>query len=216
MAAAAVAESPRPIAETPEAPAEEPRWVDPNDYAPGDWYVLQVRAGREESALRHLKALAQQPEYAGLLLDAASPTQEDLPPRGSAGKAKKVRLYPGYLLVKTTLDDLAQQAIRRTPGILGFVGGDFHNPGAEEPTPLTPAEAAAMTGLQSPAPARYAAPYSVGDQVELVSGPFAQLTATVEALDDKKGRVKVKILAFGREVPTELDLDAVAPIKPAK
>ena len=48
-----------------------------------------------------------------------------------------------------------------------------------------------------------------GDQVRVVSGPFADFTGTVTEINPERGKVKVMVTIFGRETPVELDFSQV-------
>lgn len=210
--------SPPPVATAPPEPEPEPA-TDPADQEfasrPGSWYVLQVASGREDTTAKHLKALQKQPELEDHILEVMTPTQEELPPRDSGRKPKAVKLYPGYVLARLILDEPTHQAIRQAPGVIGFVGSDPEKLGVEDPTPLTPQEAASMTGLNQAAPPRRAAPYKVGELVEIAHGSFSQFTAVVSSIDEKKNRAWVKINILGRETPMEIDIDDAKTISPA-
>ena len=49
----------------------------------------------------------------------------------------------------------------------------------------------------------------VGDRVRVVSGPIANFTGTVDAIDEAANQVRVIVSMFGRETPVELELDQV-------
>ena len=49
------------------------------------------------------------------------------------------------------------------------------------------------------------APFSQGDAIKVVSGPFIDFTGFVESLNEDKQKVKVTVSIFGRPTPIELD-----------
>ncbi len=51
--------------------------------------------------------------------------------------------------------------------------------------------------------------YDVGDTVRINDGPLTSFTATVEAVEKDKNKVRVSVSMFGRETPVELELDQV-------
>jgi transcriptional antiterminator NusG len=52
--------------------------------------------------------------------------------------------------------------------------------------------------------------FSVGESVQVVSGPFRDFTGTIVELNEERGKLKVNISMFGRETPVELDFFQVA------
>jgi transcriptional antiterminator NusG len=63
--------------------------------------------------------------------------------------------------------------------------------------------------MQMEAP-KYKAPFSVGEAVKIVDGPFADFLGTIDNIDEEKGKIKVLVSIFGRETPVELDFLQVA------
>ena len=49
----------------------------------------------------------------------------------------------------------------------------------------------------------------MGDRVSIIDGPFEGYVGTVISLDVEKNSVQIMISMFGRETPTELELDQV-------
>jgi transcription termination/antitermination protein NusG len=45
----------------------------------------------------------------------------------------------------------------------------------------------------------------VGQAVKITDGPFTDFEGTVDAIDQEKGRVRVTVSFFGRDMPVELD-----------
>ena len=51
--------------------------------------------------------------------------------------------------------------------------------------------------------------YAVGDEVNVISGPFAGKSGTVESIDFEKETAKVLIDFLGNQTPMEIDLVAL-------
>ena len=51
--------------------------------------------------------------------------------------------------------------------------------------------------------------FSVGDMVQVISGPFADFIGVVSEANPERGKVKVLVSIFGRETPVELDFSQV-------
>lgn len=118
------------------------------------------------------------------------------------GEEKKLitrKIFPGYVLIKMVMTDDTWYIIRNTTGVTGFVG-----PGSK-PVPLTEEEVEAL-GVDV---REIFAEYSVGDNVKIIEGAFVNQTGTVEAIDNKTGKVSVSVVMFGRQTSLELDISNV-------
>ena len=94
--------------------------------------------------------------------------------------------------------------INNIQGVIKFLGT------GSEPRPLPDEELAKIFGGPDAAPAPEAAPveqipFTVGQVVEVVEGPFNEFSGTVQEIYSDKGKVKVEVSLFGR--PTSLELD---------
>jgi transcriptional antiterminator NusG len=119
-------------------------------------------------------------------------------------------MFPGYLLVRSQLDDQAWFVIRNTPGVTGFVGQ-----GAKpSPLPRRDVESFLMpeTGTEEQV-AQRAKPrleYEIGETVRVKEGPFADFSGEVIELNEDQLKLKVLVNIFGRETPVELEFSKVA------
>lgn len=51
--------------------------------------------------------------------------------------------------------------------------------------------------------------YQIGQVVQLVEGPFAGFTGTIEAINETKRRLRITIPIYGRQTPMEFAFDEV-------
>ena len=116
------------------------------------------------------------------------------------------KVFPGYLLVRMGLDDDAWYVVRNTPGVTGFVGS------GAKPTPLSRREVEDILGTgvkEEGAPiekkVRPRLEYEVGEQVRVVTGPFADFNGVISEIDVDRSKLKVLVNIFGRETPVELE-----------
>jgi transcriptional antiterminator NusG len=179
-----------------------------------EWYAVHTYVGHEERVKENMMQRARSLGIADRIYQVIVPSEETVEHR-DGGKKEVVRrkLFPGYVFVQMDLGDNpdepneAWEVVRNTPGVTGFVGT------ATRAVPLTPDEEArilgtlGMTGTrEKPKPK---VTFSVGDMVQVTSGPFADFTGVVSDLDPDKGKVKVLVSIFGRETPVELDFSQV-------
>jgi transcriptional antiterminator NusG len=120
------------------------------------------------------------------------------------------KMFPGYLLVRSQLDDQAWFVIRNTPGVTGFVGQ------GAKPSPLPRRDVEAFlvpkggTEEQVAQRAKPRLEYEVGETVRVKEGPFADFSGEVIEINEDQLKLKVLVNIFGRETPVELEFSKVA------
>ena len=132
--------------------------------------------------------------------------------KGGARRVVQKKMYPGYVLVRMRLDDNTWGIVRNTPGVTGFVG-----PSGAKPTPLSRKEVEDILGVAkpegSPAAEKKVRPrveFEEGEQVRVVTGPFADFNGAISEIDIDRSKLKVLVNIFGRETPVELEFGQVA------
>jgi transcriptional antiterminator NusG len=112
------------------------------------------------------------------------------------------KLYPGYVLIETTMSQEAQHLVNSVQGVIKFVGT------GKMPQPLRQDEVNRLLGIAeetADSGPKEEIPYLVGQAVEITEGPFADFSGTVEEVLGDKGKVKVSVSLFGRPTTVELD-----------
>lgn len=169
------------------------------------WYAVQTTAGHENK----VRTLLQQritddprPEDEKLVRQALVPTQEAIEIKAGKKVLVERKLYPGYVLIETTMSQEAQHLVNGVQGIIKFVGT------GRLPQPLRPEEVNRLLGVTEEAPdsaPKEEIPFLVGQAVEITEGPFSDFSGTVEEILADKGKVKVSVSLFGRPTTVELD-----------
>ena len=117
------------------------------------------------------------------------------------------KVFPGYILVRMTLDDDSWYAVRNTPGVTGFVAGN-----AQKPTPLSRREVERFLGVQEEeekTKPRFKPDWEVGEQVRVVTGPFADFNGVIEDINIDQQKIVVLVNIFGRDTPVELGFEDI-------
>ncbi len=165
------------------------------------WYIVHTYSGHEakakQSLLERAKALGREEDFDEILI----PEENVVEVVKGEKKTSKRKFFPGYILVRMELNDETWHIVRGTPKITGFVGG------STAPTPIPDEEVARMTqqikeGEAKPKPKIR---FEEGENVRVVSGPFANFSGFVDEVMQEKEKVRVMVQVFGRATPVVLD-----------
>ncbi len=164
------------------------------------WYVLHSLSGQEQRVKELLEERVRLAEMGNLVHQVMIPTQTVQEIRGGKKKIMTRKFFPGYLLVEMELNDDSWQLVKRTQGIIGFLGG-------ERPMPLSKREVGDMFE-QIEASKEKVTPrisFQPGDRVKINEGPFVNFIGQVEEVDEERGKLGVSVSVFGRTTPVELE-----------
>ena len=184
-----------------EAAQEEPVPVSPYDL-PGDWYVIHSYSGYENKVKANLETRIQSMHMEGRIFEVHIPMEDVVEFKGGKKVTVPKKVFPGYILVRLSLDDDSWYAVRNTPGVTGFVAGN-----AQKPTPLSRREVERFLGVQKEeekGKPRFKPEWEVGEQVRVVTGPFADFNGTIEEINIDQQKIVVLVNIFGRDTPVEL------------
>jgi len=131
------------------------------------------------------------------------PTEKELQTRNGKRYEKDRKVFPGYILVQMALTDETYKLVKSTSGVTGFVQS------GNKPVPLEEYE---VRRIQTNLEKSQEAPkvnWQVGENVQVVEGPFADFTGKIEEVNADREKLKVLINIFGRDTPVELDFNHV-------
>jgi transcriptional antiterminator NusG len=97
-------------------------------------YVLSVVSGQESIVIENLKERAKKNGLDEDIIDYLAPVTNETIMRRQKKVIKQRKLYPGYVFVKSRMNDKIWYVIRNTPGVRIIVGAETH------PIPLSDAE----------------------------------------------------------------------------
>jgi len=169
------------------------------------WYAVQTTAGHENKVRTLLQKRIEddpRPVEQKLVRQALVPVQEAIEIKNGKKQVVERKLYPGYVLIETTMSQEAQHLVNSVQGVIKFVGT------GKLPQPLRPDEVNRLLGISeetADSGPKEEIPYLVGQAVEITEGPFADFSGTVEEVLAEKGKVKVSVSLFGRPTTVELD-----------
>src|SRR4030095_11209997 len=137
-----------------------------------------------------------------LVRQALVPVQEAIEIKNGKKVVVERKLYPGYVLIETTMRQEAQHLVNSVQGVIKFVGT------GKLPQPLRQDEVNRLLGIAeavAESEPKEEIPFMVGQVVEITEGPFSDFSGTVEEVLADKGKVKVSVSLFGRPTAVELD-----------
>ncbi|MCZ7527587.1 MAG: transcription termination/antitermination protein NusG [Acidimicrobiia bacterium] len=195
------------LVEVLEEGEEEPGEPSPYD-RPGDWFVVHTYAGYENKVKSNLESRIRSMNVEERIFEVVIPMEDVIDFKGGRKVVVQKKVFPGYLLVRMDLDDDSWYVVRNTPGVTGFVGS------GAKPTPLSRREVESILGVKAEGvvekKARPRLEFEVGEQVRVVSGPFADFNGAISEIDVDRSKLKVLVNIFGRETPVELEFGQVA------
>src|SRR5437763_8542576 len=112
------------------------------------WFILHTYSGHEKKVCESLKARVAGTNLETAISQVLVPTETVVEMRGSKRIESSRMFYPGYVLIQIDCDERGHipddvfHAIRSTPKVTGFVGG-------QNPTPLTQEEVEQILNQQA-------------------------------------------------------------------
>lgn len=158
------------------------------------WYVVQVLSTHEKKVKKSLEESKESRDVAGLIEEIILPIENVSEVKQGQTRIVEKKLWPGYLLVKMTLNEQSWQYVKNTTGVIDFLGGG-------KPTALSDAEVDEilkdLADKQQKVTQRHK--FEVGDNVKIIDGVFVNFTGTVTDVFHDKGRLSVLVSIFGRD-----------------
>lgn len=165
------------------------------------WYVVHTYSGYEQKAKQALEKRIKQFKMEERFGEVLVPQESVVEVKKGVKRTMSRHFFPGYILVNMTLDEKTWHLVKETPRITGFVGGGL------TPPIVPPGEVERITrqieeGTLKPKPK---VSFDKGENIRVVSGPFASFFGIVDEVNEDKGRLRVMVSIFGRSTPIELD-----------
>lgn len=165
----------------------------------GKWYVLHTYSGYENKVKKTIESRIDALDMGDRVFEIVVPTQDEVEFKDGIRKTVQRKVFPGYVLVRMTMDEDTWYQLRNTPGVTGFVSQD------NKPLPLQGDIATTIQDDMQQEEPKVTVSFQMGDKVRIVEGPFADFTGEVDEVNNEKGTIKVLVSFFGRETPVELD-----------
>jgi len=169
------------------------------------WYIIQSHANFENKVAGLIKEEADKAKISEKIEEIVVPTHDITEVKRGKRIQRKKKYFPGYVLIKSEMDNDLYHIIKNLKRVSGFLGSKGI------PVPVTDEEIEKILGQikDGVAQPKSAIEYSVGEKVQVVDGPFASFSGMVEDIDEEKSRLKVSVSIFGRPTPVDLEFNQV-------
>ena len=170
-----------------------------------NWYIIQSHSSFENKVAQLIKEEAEKAKILDKIEEIIVPTHDITEVKRGKRVQRKKKYFPGYVLIKSEMDNNIYHMIKNIKKVSGFLGS------RGSPVPVSDKEIEKILGQIKDGIAQptTSIEYSVGEKVQVIDGPFASFSGLVEDIDEDKSRLKVSVLIFGRPTPVELEYNQV-------
>lgn len=158
------------------------------------WYVVQVLSSQEKKAKKALEENRGAHGMLELIERVVLPTENVSEVKRGQQRIVEKRLWPGYLLVRMTLNDDSWMYVKNTSGVVDFLGGD-------KPTELSESEVDELLKDVEDRKTKVSQKhkFEAGDRVKITDGVFVNFVGSVVEVFPDRGRLSVLVSIFGRD-----------------
>ena len=177
--------------------------------APADaqWFALHTLSGQENKVKNYIEKFKKAEELDDSIFEVLLPTEVVSEVKGGKKSTKVRKLYPGYVFIQMRLYGEDKKVINKpwyfvkeVAGVIGFVGGDAPAALRQSEIDEIRSRIEAANGKEVPK-----VQYTVGEEVKINDGPFANLNGRIDEIDPARGKLKISVSIFGRFTPVELE-----------
>lgn len=168
------------------------------------WYVVQVYPGYEQRVKKDLAGLIAKESLSDSFGEILIPSSKVKGLFDPLQGPVEQQLFPGYVLVEMELNQDAAGVVLACPQALRVLGG-------VNPIPLSAREVDRVR-QQDKGEVQIVAgrvEFEVGQEVEIVDGPFTGFLGIVDRVDKNAEKLTVMVSIFGRMTPVDLGFHQV-------
>ena len=169
-------------------------------------YVIQAFSNCEKKVKAALEERINMSGLTDMFGDIMIPTEQVTELKKGQKKQMERKFFPGYMLVQMEMNDDTWHLVRKTPNVMGFMGGTRN-----KPAPLTEDELNRITNRVEKTTEQpvFKTVFESGETVRINDGPFNDFSGTVEEVDYEKNLIRVSVSIFGKSTPVELNFSQV-------
>jgi len=170
-----------------------------------NWYIIQSHSSFENKVAKLIKEEFEKAKISDKIEEIIVPTHDITEVKRGKRVQRKKKYFPGYVLIKSEMDNNIYHMIKNIKKVSGFLGSKG------TPVPVSDKEIEKILGQikDGIAQPKSSVEYSIGEKVQVIDGPFASFNGLVEDVDEDKARLKVSVSIFGRPTPVDLEYNQV-------
>ena len=170
-----------------------------------NWYIIQSHSSFENKVAQEIKEEATKANLSDKIDEIIVPTHDITEVKRGKRVQRKKKYFPGYILLKSEMDNTIYHMIKNLKKVSGFLGTKG------TPIPVSEKEIEKILGQikDGVVQPKSGVEYNVGEKVQVIDGPFASFSGLVEDIDEEKLRLKVSVSIFGRPTPVDLEYSQV-------
>ena len=170
-----------------------------------NWYIVQSHSSFENKVAQEIKEEATKANLSDKIEEIIVPTHDITEVKRGKRVQRKKKYFPGYILLKSEMDNTIYHLIKNLKKVSGFLGTKG------TPIPVSEKEIEKILGQikDGVVQPKSGVEYNVGEKVQVIDGPFASFSGIVEDIDEEKLRLKVSVSIFGRPTPVDLEYSQV-------
>lgn len=176
---------------------------------PMEWFVVHTFSGYENSVKRALEERIKGKPWEDQFGEILVPSEQVTERRGKRNIKTSRKFFPGYIFVNMELTKESWHVVKNTPKVTGFLGDPNPKPVRQSEMSRMLGHTTGQTEVSPEAPPPPEVHYSVGDQVRVKSGAFANFTGEVEEVNNDKQKIWLSVSIFGRPTRVEVDFSEV-------
>ena len=171
-----------------------------------EYYVIQAFSNCEKKVKTALEERINMSGLSDMFGDIMIPTEQVTELKKGQKKQMERKFFPGYMLVQMEMNDDTCHLVRKTPNVMGFMGGTRN-----KPAPLSEDELNRITNrvertTEQPV---FKTVFESGETVRINDGPFNDFNGIVEEVDYEKNLIRVSVSIFGKSTPVDLNFSQV-------
>ena len=170
-----------------------------------NWYIVQSHSSFENKVAQLIKEEAKKAKVSEKIEEIIVPTHDITEVKRGKRVQRKKKYFPGYVLLKSEMDNDLYHMIKGIKKVSGFLGTKGI------PVPVSDKEIEKILGQikDGVAQPKSTIEYIIGEKVQVIDGPFASFNGLVEDIAEDKSRLKVSVSIFGRPTPVDLEYNQV-------